>query len=128
MDREQLVRDCWESLSRGDLAPLAAALTPDARWRAVVEGPWNCESRAAIIDVIGESIAGGLSGSVEEIDAAGPDRLIVAFRPERHDPGAWPLEDGVRHVVLSFEGDRVCEMKGCATRAAAREYAAARPA
>jgi hypothetical protein len=124
MDREQLVRDTWASLSRGELAALATALTPDARWRAVVEGPWDCENRAQIIEVMGHNIANGLGGTVEEIEAVGPDRLIVAFRPEHRDPGAWPLEDGIRHVVLSFDGDLVCEMKGCATRAAALQCAA----
>src|SRR5450755_466894 len=48
VDYEQLVRDTWDALSRGDMAPLENALAPNAKWRAVQDGPWNCGNRAAI--------------------------------------------------------------------------------
>jgi hypothetical protein len=53
------------------------------------------------------------------------DRVIVASRPDHHDPGAWPLEDGVRWLVVTFDGELVSELKGCWTRADAFSYAAA---
>ena len=118
----QLIRDLWDARSRGDLEPLRAALTPDAKWRAVKDGPWNCESAAAIIDVMTRQLADGLSGQIEDVSEIG-DRVVVGFRPDRHSPGAWPLDNGIRYLVVSLAGDRVTELKGCAGRAAALAYA-----
>jgi hypothetical protein len=123
MDHIHLVRETWDALARGDLAPLEAALAPEARWRAVEDGPWNCESATAILDVMANNLADGLSGRIEDAFAVG-DRVVVAFRPDRHGPGAWPLDHGVRYVVVSTADDLVTEIKGCATRDSALEYAA----
>jgi ketosteroid isomerase-like protein len=111
-------------LSRRDLGVLEAVLAPDARWRAVEDGPWNCESRAAVLDVMARNLGRGPSGRIEDVPAVG-DRVIVAFRPDRQEPGGWPLEDGPRHVVLTVAGGQVTVMKSCATRAAALAYATA---
>ncbi len=46
MGDEQLIREAWEGLSRGDLRVLRRMLALDARWRAVYDGPWNCEGRS----------------------------------------------------------------------------------
>ncbi len=86
MDRRQQVSGLWEALSRGDLGPLAAALDPQARWRAVEDGPWNCESREAIVEVMLANLARALSGRIEDAFEVG-DRVVVAFRPDRRDPG-----------------------------------------
>ena len=74
-------------MGSGDLEPLRITLAPHARWRAVEDGPWNCETVDASIEVMGHNLAAGLSGRIEEVRGTG-DRLIVAFRPDRHDPGA----------------------------------------
>ncbi len=124
MDGVSLVRETWEALSRGDLGPLEAALAPDARWRAVEDGPWNSENAAAILDVMGQQVANGLSGRIDDVFIVG-QRVVVAFRPDHHEAGAWPLDGGVRYIVVSIAGERVTEMKGCATREAALAYAAA---
>jgi ketosteroid isomerase-like protein len=120
---EQLVRDTWAALSRGDLSALEAALAVDAKWRAVEDGPWNCESRAAIIEVMARNLENGLSGRIEEVLDLN-ERAIVGFRPDHHEPGAWPLDNGVRYVVLTLRDGQIMEMKGCATRQAALAYAA----
>jgi ketosteroid isomerase-like protein len=122
MDQVQLVRQTWEALSRGDLQPLETSLAPDAKWRAVVDGPWNCENRDAILDVMKGNLSKGLSGEIDEAFVSG-DRIVVAFRPDHHEPGGWPLDDGVRYVVLTMRDDLVTEMKGCLDRSAALEYA-----
>lgn len=66
--------------------------------------------------------AGILDGSVETVEEFG-DRAIVGFRPTR-DRGAdaWPLEDGIRYVVVSTASDLVIELKGCANRQLALDY------
>jgi ketosteroid isomerase-like protein len=122
MDHVQFVRQTWEAISHGDLKPLEAALAPDAKWRAVVDGPWNCESRDAILDVMKGNLSKGLSGQIDEAFISG-DRVVVAFRPDHHEPGAWPLDDGVRYVVLTVREDLVTGMKGCADRRTALQYA-----
>jgi len=109
----------------GDLGALEQVLAADARWRAVEDGPWNCEDRAMILRVMAEQRIGS-RGTVEEVTDLG-ERAIVAFRPHEHDPDApWPLEDGIRYVVVTFRDDGlIAEIKGCATRAVALEYAGA---
>jgi hypothetical protein len=130
MSHEQLVRETWEALDRGDLAAIETVFAPDAKWRAVEEGPWNCESRAQIVETMRENrVAGALRGAVEDVRDVGEDRAVVAFRPERELPGQWPLDEGIRYVVLSFDADGlVSEMKGCRDRATAFAYAGAPPA
>lgn len=123
MDRLRLVRDTWEALRGGDLGPLAGALAPDARWRAVEDGPWNCEDRAAIVEVMRHNLANGLSGQIDDAFIVG-DRVVVAFRPQRQKPGGWPLDDGIRYVVVSTSDDLVTEIKGCTDTSAAVAYAA----
>jgi ketosteroid isomerase-like protein len=125
VDREQFVRATWATVAAGEFDALEAVLTPDARWRAVEDGPWNCDSRSQIISVMRENRARGtLAGVVEDVHEVG-DRAIVAFRPDREGQGQWPLDDGVRYVVLSFDGGLVSEKKGCADRASALAYATA---
>jgi hypothetical protein len=60
--------------------------------------------------------------NVEEVFDVG-ERTVVAFRPQSQDPGAWPLDDGIRYVVLTMRGDLVAEMKGCRDRTTAIAYA-----
>jgi len=52
MDRAQSVRETWQTWSSGDLDAIEAAFASDRRWRAVEDGPWNCENGAQILDVI----------------------------------------------------------------------------
>jgi hypothetical protein len=126
MDNVALVRDTWDALARGDLAPLEAVLAPGARWRAVEDGPWNCENAGAIVDAMRRNIANGLTGRIDDVFVAG-GRVVVAFRPDSHGDGAWPLDGGVRWVVVSTAGGLVTEIKGCANRAVALAYAATAP-
>jgi ketosteroid isomerase-like protein len=121
MDQAQRMRDIWNALSQGDVGPLEAALEPDARWRAVEDGPWNCTNRAEILDVMARNLADGrLSGRIESALEVG-DRVMVGFRPDNED--GWPLDNGIRHVVVSLAGDRITELKGCASREIALAYA-----
>jgi ketosteroid isomerase-like protein len=122
VDYAGLVRDTWTAVARGDLDAMEAALAPDARWRAVEDGPWNCHSRAEILEVMRGNLARGLAGEIDEVLTAG-DRTVVAFRPARPRTGSWPLDGGIRYVVLTVRDGLIAEMKGCADRAAALQYA-----
>jgi hypothetical protein len=124
VDRVALVNALWSSFSSGNVDALSAGLVPDAKWRAVEDGPWNCESRAAIIDVLTRQREAGTRGQIKEAFEVG-ERVIVAFRPDGPDGSQWPLEDGLRYLVVTFEGEQVTELKGCATRDTALAYTVA---
>ena len=123
MDHEELVRDTWAALSRGDFETVEAAFAEDARWRAVEDGEWNCENRTQILSVMRANRARRvLEGDVEEVLDIGK-RVVVAFRPARQDTEGWPLDNGIRYVVLSLDNGLVTEMKGCLNRQVALDYA-----
>ena len=123
MGHEQQVRETWEALSRGDFDAVASVFAPQARWRAVEDGPWNCENRTQILNVMRENRARRvLEGEIEEVLDVG-ERVIVGFRPARHDPEGWPLDNGIRYVVLTLADGLVTEMKGCLNRQVALDYA-----
>jgi ketosteroid isomerase-like protein len=125
MDHEEQVREAWAALSRGDFETVEAAFAADARWRAVEDGEWNCENRTQILNVMRENRARRvLEGDVEEVLDVGK-RVVVAFRPARHDPEGWPLDNGIRYVVLTLDNGLVTEIKGCLNRQVALAYAAA---
>jgi ketosteroid isomerase-like protein len=123
MDHEQQVRETRAALSRGDFERVEAAFAADARWRAVEDGEWNCENRTQILNVMRENRGRRvLEGDVEEVFDVGK-RVVVAFRPAHHDPEGWPLDNGIRYVVLSLDNGLVTEMKGCLDRQVAVDYA-----
>jgi ketosteroid isomerase-like protein len=126
MTHEESVRVMWEAWSQGDFEALETALTPEAQWRAVEDGPWNCRSRTQILQTMRENRALGRvpSGEIAEITDLG-ERTLVGFRPDRQPMDGWPLDNGVRYMVLTFHGDLVGEMKGCASRQVALDYASA---
>jgi len=125
MDHEQQVRDAWRGLSGGDFEAVESVFAENAKWRAVEDGPWNCESRVQILDVLRDNRArGALDGDVEEVLEVG-ERVVVAFRPAQADPEGWPLDNGIRYVVLTIDDGLIAEMKGCLNREVALEYASA---
>jgi ketosteroid isomerase-like protein len=125
MGTTELVREMWRAWSSGDFDAIEAAFAPDARWRAVEDGPWNCDNRRQILSVIrrNRERRGAPEGDVDEIVEAG-ERIVVAFRPANPPPDGWPLDNGVRYVVLTVKDTLVSEMKGCASRQVAFDYAA----
>jgi len=123
MDHEQQVRATWEASSCDDFEQVEAQFAPDAKWRAVEDGEWNCENRTQILNVMRENRARRvLEGEVEQVVDVG-ERVVVAFRPARHDPEGWPLDNGIRYVVLTLRDELVTEMKGCLNRQVAFDYA-----
>jgi ketosteroid isomerase-like protein len=123
VDTERFVRDIWTAIASGDLAPLEAALSPEAKWRAVEDGPWNCKNRSMILRVM-RNRRRELGGDIDSVSDLG-DRIVVGFRPTTHSPDSWPLDNGVRYVVLTLRDGLVIEMKGCIDHRTALEYAGA---
>jgi ketosteroid isomerase-like protein len=121
----ELLHRSFEALSHGDFAVLEDSLAEDAKWRAVDDGPQNCEGRSTIVEVMSRNLRGRLRGSIEETVQSGT-RILVAFRPERaSDAAERPLEDGIAYMVVTVSDGKITELKGCADRAAAVSYARA---
>lgn len=119
-----LIQRAWEAISRGDLSVLEQELAADARWRAVTDGPWNCENREAILETMSRNLADGVRGTIEETIQAGP-RVLVAFRPKTPlSDDQRPLDNGIAYVVVTIRDGKLVELKGCADRAAAQAYLA----
>jgi hypothetical protein len=97
-----------------------AVLGTYAKWRAIGDGPWNCENRRAIVKVMKRNLANGLHGRIEE--TIGDGGRIVSFRPEQPFPGGRPLDDGVAYAVVRMRDGLIVEMTGCADRAGAIAY------
>jgi hypothetical protein len=117
-----LLHRVWDARAAGDLSVLEAALAPDAKWRAIDDGPWNCENRADIMRIMRQNLAHGLDGRIEETIPHG-ERIVVAFRPSEAWHSDRPLDDGIAYVVVTVHDGVIREMKGCATRASAEDYA-----
>ncbi|MBN9622991.1 MAG: nuclear transport factor 2 family protein [Actinobacteria bacterium] len=108
-------------MSVGDLSVVADALDPDASWRAVHDGPWNCQGRAAILETFARNLDSGLRGTIEEMVPEG-NRTLLGFRPELPPEDGRPLDEGIAYLVVTFHDHLIVELKGCADRASALSY------
>jgi catechol 2,3-dioxygenase-like lactoylglutathione lyase family enzyme/ketosteroid isomerase-like protein len=117
-----LLHRVWDARAVGDLSVLEEALAPDAKWRGIDDGPWSCENRADIMRVLRQNLAHGLDGRIDETIPYG-ERIMVAFRPSEVWHSDRPLDDGIAYVVITVHDGAITEMKGCATRASAEDYA-----
>lgn len=119
----ELLHRAWEGMSvEGDLSVLERTLDPEAKWRGVEDGPWICENRKMILEVMERNLHGGLVGRIEQTVEVG-GRIVVAFRPHQPRDDGRPLDQGIAYVVVTMRDGRVIELKGCADRAAAMTYA-----
>jgi hypothetical protein len=98
------------------------ALAPDARWRAVGDGPWTCDGREEIREVMRRNLVrAGLRGRIEEtVQERG--RVLVAFRPEPTNDSPAPLDNGIAYMVVTFRDEMIVELKRCADRGSAESY------
>jgi ketosteroid isomerase-like protein len=117
--RTAQIRATFAALTRGDLEPAAALLSPDVVWQGMNPGPSNCLNRREVLAVLLNRHAHGHIGElvdVIELDAAS---VAVMMRD---------VEDSQESVdVLTFDRDRVVAIQTCANRDAAYALAAKRP-
>jgi ketosteroid isomerase-like protein len=122
MDQVEIVRQAWEGLEHGDLDVIEAVLAPGAKWRGVEDGTWNCENRSMILNTLTRDVLDGYFVHLEDAFERS-NRVVVAIRPDARRPSKWPLENGVRHLVVTMRDGTITEIKGCADRRAALDYA-----
>ncbi len=68
------------------------------------------------------NLAGRLRGRVEEAIQDGP-RVMVAFRPKQPAQLDRPVDEGIAYMVVTIRDGHIVEMKGCADRSVAVNYA-----
>lgn len=116
-----LLRRAWEAMSTGDLGAVANLLDPQATWRAVHDGPWNCEGREAILETFRRNLDTGLRGTIEEMSPEG-SRVLVGFRPELPPEDGRPLDAGIAYVAVTLRDHLIVDLKGCEDRTSALSY------
>jgi ketosteroid isomerase-like protein len=123
---EQLARDGYEAVMRGELEVLEELMAPDLDWHWWEHGPWDCHSREEAIAVIRERIGQRAVGELKEVTEVEPGRVLVVthmrpdseIRPE--DLGLPPGHLETANVV-TFRDGKVIATHDYRTRADALE-------
>lgn len=114
-----VVRGAFAARARGDFDALADWFAPDAQWRAVQDGPWNCEDRRTIIATMRRNNPIPPDDEIGELEPVG-ERVVVGFRP---GPSRERPDEGLVYIVVSVRDGLIAELKACADRPAALAYA-----
>jgi hypothetical protein len=123
---EQLAREGYEAVMRGELEALDELMAPDLDWHWWEHGPWDCHSRDEAIAVIRERLGQRAVGELKEVSEVEPDRVLVVtgMRPDSEigpeDLGLPPGHLETANVV-TFRNHKVIAMHDYRTRAEALE-------
>jgi ketosteroid isomerase-like protein len=112
-----LARAGLAAWKRGDFARLEELLAPDATWRAVEQGEWDCESRDDILLTLRERYEQGFTMRSIELVEGGPGTVILLSLPADVGGPEWPEETA---IAITFRADRVVAMQDYRTLADAR--------
>jgi hypothetical protein len=121
---EQLARDGYEAVMRGELDALEELLAPDITWHWWERGPWDCHSREEAIAVIRERIGQRAIGELLEVTEVHPGTVLVVTRM-RPDSEIGPEDLGLApgHLetanVVTFRDGNVIAMHDYRTKAEA---------
>jgi ketosteroid isomerase-like protein len=119
---EQLARDGYAAVMRGELEALEHLMDPDLDWHWWERGPWDCHSRAEAIAVIRERIGQHAVGELVEATEVAPNRVVVVTRT-RPDSEIGPEALGLSsdHLetanLVTFRDGTVVAMHAYRTRA-----------
>jgi ketosteroid isomerase-like protein len=106
--------DAWK---RGDFEALEELLAPEATWRAVEPGEWDCESRDDVLRTLRDRYEQGFTMSPIELVEGKPGKVILVSHPAQVGGPEWPEETA---IVITFRDGRVVAMQDCSTLADAR--------
>ena len=73
----ELARAGLAAWQRGDFETLEDLLAPEATWRAVEPGEWDCESRDDILQTLRERYEEGFTMGPIELVEGGPGTVIL---------------------------------------------------
>jgi ketosteroid isomerase-like protein len=123
---EQLAREGYEALMRGELEAIEDLMAPDLTWHWWKRGPWDCHSRAEALEVIRERLAQNAIGELREVTDLGEDRVLVVMglradsEVSAADLGLPEGRDENANVV-TFRDGRVVAMQDYRSRAEAMQ-------
>jgi ketosteroid isomerase-like protein len=103
--------------TRGDFEALENLLAPDATWRAVEPGEWDCESREEVLRTLRDRYEQGFTMGPFELVEGVPGKVILVSHPAKVGGPEWPEE---KAMVVTFRDGRVVAMQDCSTLADAR--------
>lgn len=108
-DRLRLV---WEANGRGDLGALSEALDPEVRWYGADDPSASCQSREAVLQLIRQACADGVTVELLDLRTMGGKVLAVM---QRHHPLGWGQPPEPHGEVITLRGGKVSEMVFCPT-------------
>jgi ketosteroid isomerase-like protein len=112
MSELELARQGLSAWQRGDFEVLEMLLAPEATWRAVEPGEWDCESRDAILRTLRARFEEGFTrGEFELIEASG-GAVVLVSHPAEIGGDQWPEETA---IALTFRGGKVVAMQDYAS-------------
>lgn len=114
----ELARDGLAAWKRGDFDALRELLAPEATWRAVEPGEWDCGSRDDILRTLRERDEQGFTRGGFELVEGGPGAVILISHPAAVGGPDWPEETA---IALTFRDGKVVAMQDFPTLAAARD-------
>jgi ketosteroid isomerase-like protein len=123
---EQLAREGYEALMRGEVEVVKNLLAPDLTWHWWEHGPWDCHSREDAIAVIRDRLDQRAVGELTEVTEVEPDQVLVVSRT-RPDSEVRPEDLGLApdHLetanLITFSDGKVVAMHDYRTKAEAIE-------
>ena len=100
----ELARAGLAAWRRGDFEALEELLAPEATWRAVEPGEWDCESRDDILRTLRERYEEGFTKGPIELVEGGPGTVILLSRPAEVGGPDWPEETAIDDHVPRWQG------------------------
>ena len=117
MSDVELARQGLAAWKRGDFEALEELLAPEATWRAIEPGEWDCESRDDILRTLRERFEQGFTmGPIELLEGV-PGTVILLSHPAEVGGSDWPEETA---IAIMFRDGKVVAMQDYATLADAR--------
>jgi ketosteroid isomerase-like protein len=113
----ELARHGLAAWKRGDFDALEDLLAPEATWRAIEPGEWDCESRDDILRTLKERYEQGFTKGPIELVEGEPGTVILLSHPAEVGGPEWPEEIA---IAIMFHDGKVVAMQDYATLADTR--------
>jgi ketosteroid isomerase-like protein len=104
---EQLARDGYEALMRGEAKVVEDLMAPDLTWHWWEHGPWDCHSRDEAMTLIRERMRQGAIGELTEVTEITEGQVVAVTRESA--------------TLVTFRDGKVVTMHAYRTKADALE-------